>query len=216
MSIKVVIGKGLLEENEKKAEDLRGRFRQEGVKVVNLLSSPGAGKTSLLERVIPRLDGVRVGVIEGDIATTRDTQRLLHLNIPLVQITTMGACHLDSAMVWKALDEIDLSSLDMLFIENVGNLVCPSSFDLGEDIRAVVLSVTEGSDKPEKYPKAFLTSKAVVINKIDLLPYTNFDVDAVEKEIRGMVPFMEMFKVSCRTGEGIDELASHLARWVRG
>ncbi len=216
MSIKVVIGKGLLEENQKVAEDLRERFRHEGVKVVNILSSPGAGKTSLLERLIPRLDGVRVGVIEGDVATTRDAQRLMHLNTPLVQITTLGACHLDSAMVWQALDEIDLSSVDLLVIENVGNLVCPSSFDLGEDVRAVVLSVTEGSDKPDKYPKAFLTSQVVIVNKMDLLPYTDFNADAAEKEIRGMVPSMEIFRVSCRTGDGLDELAARIRAWVRG
>lgn len=217
MSVKVVIGKDLLEENKKKASDLRQRFQEAGVKVVNVLSSPGAGKTTLLLKSIPRLRdlGLRVGVIEGDVATARDAERLSPLGIPVVQITTLGACHLDSAMVWAALSEIDLSQLDLLFIENVGNLVCPASFDLAEDLRIVVLSTTEGEDKPAKYPKAFLTSQAVVINKLDLMPYIEYDLERVSSEISGLNPSLKIFRVSCRTEEGLDEWCKWLASWAR-
>jgi hydrogenase nickel incorporation protein HypB len=216
MSVKVVIGKDLLEENKKKASDLKRRFADAGVKVVNILSSPGAGKTSLLEETIPRLRalGVRAGVIEGDVATARDAERLAPLGIPVVQITTLGACHLDSAMIWTALAELDLSAVDLLFIENVGNLVCPSSFDLGEDLRMVVLSVAEGSDKPAKYPAAFLSSQVVVVNKIDLIPYTDFDVQQVLAEISGLKPSIKIFRMSCRSKDGLDEWAAWLAAWL--
>ena len=217
MSVKVVIGKDLLEENKKKASDLKKRFEEAGVKVVNLLSSPGAGKTTLLLKSIPRLRsaGLKVGVIEGDVATARDAERLAPLGIPVVQITTLGACHLDSAMVWTALDEMDLTGLHLLFIENVGNLVCPASFDLAEDLRAVVLSTTEGEDKPAKYPKAFLTSQAVVMNKTDLLPYIDYDLDRVLAEISGLNPSMKVFRVSCRTEDGLDEWCRWLTDWAQ-
>lgn len=214
MSVRVVIGKDLIEENKKEAEDLKKRFADAGVRVVNILSSPGAGKTSLLEQTVPRLTGIRVGAIEGDVATTRDAERLARLGIPVVQITTLGACHLDSAMIWTALPEIDISSLDLLFIENVGNLVCPSSFDLGEDLRLVVLSVAEGSDKPAKYPAAFLSSQVVVINKVDLIPYTDFKMDQVLGEIKALKPSLRTFQVSCRSKEGLDEWCAWLREWV--
>jgi hydrogenase nickel incorporation protein HypB len=217
MPVKVVIGKDLLEENRKKASDLRKRFADAGVKVINILSAPGAGKTSLLEETVPRVRklGIRAGVIEGDVATARDAERLSPLGIPVVQITTLGACHLDSAMIWTALSEMDLSGLDLLFIENVGNLVCPSSFDLGEDLRMVVLSTAEGSDKPAKYPAAFLSCQVVVINKTDLIPYTDFNVEQVLAEISGLKASIKTFKVSCRSKEGLDEWSVWLADWVR-
>lgn len=216
MSVKVVIGKDLLEENKKAASDLRKRFADAGIKVINMLSSPGAGKTSLLEETIPRLRlyGIRCGVIEGDVATTRDAERLAKVGVPVVQITTLGACHLDSAMIWTALPEIDISSLDVLFIENVGNLVCPSSFDLGEDLRMVVLSTAEGSDKPAKYPAAFLSSQVVVINKIDLIPYTDFQMDRVLGEIGALKPSIKTFKMSCRSKAGLDEWCGWLKEWA--
>lgn len=215
MSIKVVVGKDILAVNRKRAEDLRARFKQMGIKVVNMLSSPGAGKTSILEATIPKLQKVRAAVIEGDVATTRDAERLSHLGIPLVQITTLGACHLDASMVWKALEEMDLSGVDLLFIENVGNLVCPASFDLGENLRVVVLSVAEGTDKLAKYPAAFLSSQVVLINKMDLVPYTDFDLERVLADVRAMKPDMKTFTVSCRTGEGIDKWVEWLEEWVR-
>lgn len=216
MSFKVVLGKNLLEKNQKRAEHLREKFRQHKVKVINILSSPGAGKTTLLQNLIPRLYDLRVGVIEGDVATSRDAERLSSLEIPLVQVETEGACHLDSGMVWQAISEIDLAQIDLLFIENVGNLVCPASFDLGEDLRMLLFSVAEGGDKPMKYPKAFLTSKVTVINKMDLLPFTDIDLSALEEEIKSMNPDMKIFHVSCRTKEGLDELASWLRTYVKG
>lgn len=215
MSVKVVVGKDILAVNRKRAEDLRARFRERGIKVVNMLSSPGAGKTSILEATIPKLQKVRAAVIEGDVATTRDAERLSHLGIPLVQITTLGACHLDASMVWKALEEMDLSRVDLLFIENVGNLVCPASFDLGENLRVVVLSVAEGTDKPAKYPAAFLSSQVVLINKMDLVPYTDFELERVLGELRAMKPGIKTFTVSCRTGEGVDKWVEWLEEWVR-
>ena len=216
MSVKVVVGKDILAANKKKASELKARFGEMGIKVVNMLSSPGAGKTSVLEATIPRLRAVRAAVIEGDVATTRDAERLSHLGIPLVQITTLGACHLDSSMIWQALGEMDLSGVDLLFIENVGNLVCPASFDLGENLRLVVLSVAEGTDKPAKYPAAFLSSQVVLINKMDLVPYTDFDLGRVLGEIRTMRPDAKVFTMSCRSGEGIDEWAGWLEKWVKG
>lgn len=215
MSVKVVVGKDILAVNRKRAEDLRARFKQMGIKVINMLSSPGAGKTSILKATIPKLQAIRGAVIEGDVATTRDAERLSHLGIPLVQITTLGACHLDASMVWKALEEMDLSRVDLLFIENVGNLVCPASFDLGENLRVVVLSVAEGTDKPAKYPAAFLSSQVVLINKMDLVPYTDFELERVLGEVKAMKPDMKTFTMSCRTGEGIDKWVEWLEKWVR-
>lgn len=216
MPVKVVLGKDLIEENKRKAEDLKAVYSSFKVKVVNFLSSPGAGKTSLLEATIAGLtdSGIRVGVIEGDIATTRDADRVAKLGVPTVQITTMGSCHLDAAMMWKALSQIDLSGLDLLFIENVGNLVCPSEFDLGEDLRVTVLSVTEGNDKPAKYPHAFLTSQVVVINKTDLIPYTDWDETQVMGDLKAVNPSLRIFKLSCRTKEGIPEWLEWLKNWV--
>lgn len=214
MPVKVVLAKDLLEENKEKADDLRKQFAHLGVKVVNVLSSPGAGKTTLLERTIPRLEGIRVAVIEADIATTRDADRLAKLGIPVVQITTLGGCHLDTAMVLKALPELDLSQTDLLFIENVGNLVCPSEFDLGESLRVVLLSVAEGNDKPAKYPLAFLTSQVAVISKVDLTPYTDFDMDQVRAEITGVNQGLKVFPLSAKTGEGMDEWCGWLKEWA--
>ncbi|HHW17425.1 MAG TPA: hydrogenase nickel incorporation protein HypB [Firmicutes bacterium] len=216
MSVKVVVGKNILDANEKNADDLRKVFHESGVRVVNMLGSPGSGKTSILQKVIPGLSPLRVAVIEGDIATTRDAERLSSLGIQVVQITTLGACHLDASMVSRAVSEIDLSTVDLLFIENVGNLVCPASFDLGEDLRILVLSVAEGSDKPLKYPAAFLTSQAVIINKKDLIPYTDFSLESAVAEIRSMKSSLEIFEVSCRTGEGIDRLCGWIENWAKG
>lgn len=213
MPVKVVLGKDLFDVNQKTADELRKVFHSRDIRVVNLLSSPGAGKTSLLEKVIPVLSDMGVAVIEGDVETTRDAERLATLGIQVVQITTLGACHLDAAMISRALGELDLSRVRLLFIENVGNLVCPASFDLGEDLRIVVLSVAEGSDKPSKYPKAFLTSQAVVINKIDLLPFVDFELDAVTRDIAAMVPSARVFNVSCKTGLGLTELCQWLREW---
>ncbi len=189
--------------NEIQARDNRHTLEQ--VFVCNLLGSPGAGKTTLLERTLAELTArAKVGVIEGDIYTTKDADRIAHYGVPVVQINTGGGCHLDASMVAAVLPRFDLARLDMLVIENVGNLVCPADFDLGEDIKAVVLSITEGDDKPVKYPLIFRNSKAVVLNKLDLAGFTDVNVSKLEQDIRAINPEAEIFQVSCRTGDGVD------------
>lgn len=176
--IKVALARDLLQKNKILAGDLRDRFARQGLAVINLLGSPGAGKTTLLEVSLPLLcRHYRVGVIEGDLYTTRDAERLARSGAAVIQINTEGACHLDAQLVGGVLEE--LPELDLLLIENVGNLVCPVGFDLGEDARAVVLSISEGDDKPEKYPLTFQTAHAVILSKLDLLPYVSYDLPAV-------------------------------------
>lgn len=200
----------------KLGEDMRGRnletasenreiLRRLRVSALNIMSAPGAGKTSLLLRTIPLL-GRRfgIGVIEGDIQTSRDADRVGALGVDVYQIRTGGVCHLDAAMVHTALHGIDLESTDLLFIENVGNLVCPAEFDLGEDARVMLLSVSEGDDKPKKYPLMFSESSLLILNKIDLLPHVDFDVAKARREALDINPRMEILEVSCRTGEGIE------------
>jgi len=168
----IEVGRNILEANQKLAGQHRQRFAASGVKVLNLISSPGAGKTSLLEQTLRRLQGrLNCAVIEGDIQTDEDAQRVAACGVPAVQIQTQGACHLDGAMIGEALAALDLEALDLLIIENVGNLVCPVDFDLGEDMKVGVLSVTEGDDKPSKYPALFREAGALLVNKVDLLPY---------------------------------------------
>ncbi|GFN23363.1 hydrogenase nickel incorporation protein HypB [Thermanaeromonas sp. C210] len=188
-------------------QDIAGqnRKRLSPILTVNLIGSPGAGKTALLERTIASLKReFSVGVIEGDIYTTLDAERIAGQGVQVVQINTEGACHLDASMVYRALQEIDLSALDLIFIENVGNLVCPAEFDLGEDYKVALLSVTEGSDKPAKYPLVFREAQAVVVTKADLLPHTNFDLQAVEEEIKEANPAVKIFVTSAQTGEGLE------------
>ncbi|MEW5762533.1 MAG: hydrogenase nickel incorporation protein HypB [Bacillota bacterium] len=201
--MKVVLAQKLLRANQQVARENRERFGR--VLAVNLVSSPGAGKTAILERTIAALKGeFGIGVIEGDIYTTRDAERIAGHGVDVVQVNTTGACHLDASMVARALDEIDLRGLDILFIENVGNLVCPAEFDLGEDCKVAVLSVAEGGDKPVKYPLVFQEARVVLVNKSDLLPYTDFDLPAVEREILAINPEIEIFTVSARTGAGLE------------
>jgi hydrogenase nickel incorporation protein HypB len=181
MKVKVVTR--ILEANDRIAEENRKRFQDAGVYVVNLMGAPGAGKTTLLERTIRALHpGLRIGVIEGDIVGTDDAERIGALNIPVVQINTGGACHLDANMISEVLDELPLKDLDLLIIENVGNLVCPAEFKVGEDVKMMVLSIAEGHDKPLKYPLMFRESSALVLNKIDLLPYMNTDMNKVRND----------------------------------
>ena len=178
---------------------------------MNLMSSPGSGKTSTLERTIEILpQGLRLAVIEGDIYTTRDAERIEARGVPVVQINTAGACHLDARMIKPALGDFDLGAVDLLIVENVGNLVCPAEFDLGEDARAVVLSVTEGNDKPMKYPLVFRLAKAALINKVDLLPYTDCDLGELERDMALINPELKTFQVSARTGQGFD----HWMEWL--
>ena len=211
MKVKVVTR--ILEANDRIAEENRKRFKEAGLYVVNLMGAPGAGKTSLLERTIRELKPrLRMGVIEGDIVGTDDAERISALDIPVVQINTGGACHLDANMISEVLDELPLRDLDLLIIENVGNLVCPAEFKVGEDMKMMVLSVAEGHDKPLKYPLMFQESSALVINKIDLLPYMNTDVNKVRNDSLALNPKLKIFEVSCANGAGIDAWA----QWLSG
>jgi hydrogenase nickel incorporation protein HypB len=200
----------LLGSNRKIAEDIRSKLTSQGILTVNLLSSPGAGKTSLLEALSETLrPEYAMAVIEGDIETERDADRIRAKGIPAWQIQTGGACHLEAKMIGKLFPEIP-ADLDFLFIENVGNLVCPASFDLGENLRFVLLSTPEGDDKPKKYPKAFTTSNVLVINKMDLVPPLPFDAARAEKEALEINPRLSVFRTSAQTGSGIREVADHL------
>jgi hydrogenase nickel incorporation protein HypB len=194
----------VLSENDRIAASLRERFRHHDVFCVNLISSPGSGKTTLLERTLEALPrDARVAVLTGDIQTENDAARLKRFGFPVKQITTGGTCHLDARMIERHLAGWKLEDLDILFIENVGNLVCPSSYDLGEAVKVVVLSVTEGEDKPLKYPSIFFKSALLVLSKIDLLPYVLFDAKAAEENARRIHPGMEILWVSCQTRIGL-------------
>jgi len=196
MTVKVPVVRNILEANERLAEDNRRVFRDAGLFVINLMSGPGAGKTSLLERTIDALrQEIRIGVIEGDIQSS--------------------SCHLDGNMIKSSLDALDLKQLDLLMVENVGNLVCPAEFNLGEDMKAMILSVAEGDDKPLKYPLMFQESRVLIINKIDLLPYVDCDVGKMRERALQLNTNLEIFEVSCRTGEGLDPWFDWLRTQVR-
>ncbi len=211
MKVKVV--SRILEANDRIAEENRRRFKKAGVFVANLMGAPGAGKTTLLEQTIRMLTpGVRIGVIEGDIVGSDDAERIGALGVPVVQINTGGACHLDANMISEVLDELPLDELEMVIIENVGNLVCPAEFKVGEDVKMMVLSVAEGHDKPLKYPLMFQESSALVLNKVDLLPYTNADLGKMKQDSLALNPKLTVFEVSCRTGAGIEAWA----QWLSG
>jgi hydrogenase nickel incorporation protein HypB len=202
----VPVEKKVLNENQRLAAELRERFHQNNVLVVNLISSPGSGKTSLLERTLEGFPkDTRVAVLTGDIQTENDARRLAQFGFPARQITTGGTCHLDARMIDKALADWKLEELDLLLIENVGNLVCPSSYDLGEEAKIVVLSVTEGEDKPLKYPSIFFKSELAIINKIDLLPYVPFNLQAARENIQKVHPGADIIEVSCTTGAGMEQ-----------
>ena len=208
----VTIERKVLEKNDQLAAENRDALTRLGIFTINLVSSPGAGKTTLLERTLDALDGrVRVSVVEGDVQTDIDAQRVARYGVPVVQIVTNGGCHLEARLVRDALEQIDLTATDLLVIENVGNLVCPANFDLGEDLKVVVLSVTEGDDKPLKYPAMFQRASVLVINKVDLVPYVDADVSAIRRHARLANPDLQIFETSCRTGEGIAEWAGWLA-----
>lgn len=203
---RIVTEKNILEANEVLADRNREHFGEHGVFVVNLMSAPGAGKTSILEWTIERLKGdFRMGVIEGDLMTTIDADRIRAMGVPAYQITTGSVCHLDSKMVHHALDHFDLEGLDLLVIENVGNLVCPAEFNLGEDLKVMVFSTVEGADKPRKYPVMFHEAEAVLLNKIDLVPYAGVSLDELRRNVREVNPEASIFSISCRTGEGVDD-----------
>lgn len=215
MSI-VTIERKVLEKNDELARQNRAAFARAGVFAVNLVSSPGAGKTSLLERSLERLRGrVEVRVIEGDVQTDFDAQRIARYNVPVVQIVTNGACHLEAKLVQDALAPLQWGTAGLLVIENVGNLVCPASFDLGEDMKIVVLSTTEGDDKPLKYPAMFRNAGALVINKIDLLPHVDCSVATIRARALQINPSLRIFETSCRSGYGIEEWCGWLEEQVR-
>jgi len=209
MEIKVV--KNILGANDQIAGKNRQLFDSNQVFVVNVMASPGAGKTSVIMETIKRLKGkTRVGVVEGDISSSLDAEAIGKEDVPVVQINTGGECHLDASMTASALGDVPLNDIDLLLIENVGNLVCPAEFRIGEDIRILIASTPEGDDKPFKYPLMFHEADVVLINKIDLLPYLKFDVNAFTQTIRGINQKVKIFPVSCTTGEGIEEWVSWL------
>jgi len=211
--MRVPLERKVLNENDRIAATLRERFQNHGVFCLNLISSPGSGKTSLLERTLEGFGPERrIAVLTGDIQTDNDARRLAHFGFPVRQITTGGACHLDARMVERALEGWPVEDLEILFLENVGNLVCPTSYDLGEEARAVLLSVTEGEDKPLKYPATFHHADLMVLNKIDLLPYVPFKADVAKENARRVQPDIEILDVSCTTSEGIDRWRAWLDR----
>lgn len=211
MEIKVMAN--ILDKNDQIAADVNAQLSRRGIFVLNLLGSPGSGKTALLERTIAALkDELSMAVIEGDLFTDKDAERIARQGVPVVQINTGGGCHLDAGMVRGVLDRLDLERLELLIIENVGNLVCPAEFNIGEDMKATVLSVTEGEDKPLKYPLVFKQAGAAVVNKIDLLPYTSFDLAAATEDIMSINPQITLITASCRTGEGLEAWYD----WLRG
>lgn len=205
MSI-ITIERKVLEKNDELAAQIRNKFKSINLFVINIVSSPGSGKTSLLERTIEELKNkINIAVIEGDVQTDFDAKRVERYNVPVVQIVTNGGCHLDAKLVKDALENIELDKINFLVIENVGNLVCPAGYDLGEDFKVVILSTTEGDDKPLKYPKMFINSSVLIINKIDLLPYVNCDIGTLRKNALNINPNLKIFETSCTTGEGIED-----------
>jgi len=208
----VTIERKVLEKNDRIAEQNRNLFLRNRVFVINVVSSPGAGKTSILERTLEYLKGsIKIGVIEGDVQTDLDAQRVAKYNVPTVQIVTNGGCHLEANLIHDALSNFNLSDIRLLMIENVGNLVCPSNYDLGEALKVVVASTTEGDDKPLKYPAMFRNASVLLINKIDLLPYINCDLNTLKANALKINPALVVFLTSCTTGAGIGEWAEWLS-----
>lgn len=214
MQIKVM--EGILDKNDQISAELQEVFREAGILVLNLLGSPGCGKTSLLENTIGALKNkLSLAVIEGDLFTAKDAERIEQHGVPVVQINTGGGCHLDANMIRSALDCLDLTALDVIVIENVGNLVCPAEFNIGEDVKVTVLSITEGDDKPLKYPLIFKQASAVLLNKVDLLPYTNFDMQSAVGDITSIHPGVTLLQVSCQNGTGLEDWYNWLIEQAR-
>jgi hydrogenase nickel incorporation protein HypB len=212
MTVTVSVLKDITEDNSRLADELRRRFRKNNVLVLDVVASPGAGKTTLLEQTIARLHGeLRLCVIEGDPATSIDADRISAAGVPAVQINTDGGCHLEAGMVQAALEKLDMTQADVVIIENVGNLLCPTGWDLGEDAKVLVASLTEGDDKPLKYPMSFASAQAVVINKIDLEPYIPAKVARLRENALLVNPALTVFEVSCLSGQGLDAWLG----WIR-
>ena len=213
MEIKVM--KSVMDANQSRANEIREILNKKNVKMINLIGSPGAGKTSLLEKTLERIkDKFKIGIIEGDLATDKDAQRLNKYNIPIVLINTEGGCYLPSVSIEKALKEFDLDDLDIIFIENVGNLVCPAHFDVGENAKIAVLSVTEGDDKPSKYPLLFNQTEIVVLNKIDLLNYTNFNKETFYNDLKMLNKDIKVVEISCINNDSLDEWLKWLDSFI--
>jgi len=213
--MEIQVMEDILGRNDAIAAENQAIFAKKGIFALNLMGSPGAGKTALLEKTMAALKGdLRLAVIEGDLFTSKDADRIAAYDVPVIQINTSGGCHLDAAMVQKVLQQLDLTALDLLIIENVGNLVCPAEFNVGEAAKAVVLSITEGDDKPLKYPLVFKESAITILNKVDLLPYTNFDMAAAKKDIAKIHPQVPVLEVSCTTGQGLDRWYAWLRQKV--
>ena len=213
--MKISVVKNILEANDRIAGENRNIFDENNLLVFNLMSSPGAGKTTLLERTISTLKGeFKIGVIEGDIQSSHDAERIAQEGVPVVQINTGGACHLDGNMIRDTFDNFNFSEIDLLVVENVGNLVCPAEFQVGEDFKAMILSVTEGDDKPSKYPLMFHESRVLLINKIDLLPYLDCSLEKIKSEALKINPELVVFEVSCKTGEGLESWYSWLKKEI--
>ena len=209
MEIKLM--KNILGANDEIAAQNRKNFSERGVVVMNLMGSPGSGKTTLLEKTLARLsDKIKIAVIEGDLFTAKDAERIERAGVDVIQINTAGGCHLDAAMIQKACASLNLDAIDLLIVENVGNLVCPAEFDIGENFKAVVLSITEGDDKPLKYPLIFKESEVVLLNKIDLLPFTNFDLKSAREDLTTLHPTIKIFETSCTKETGLDDWCSWL------
>ena len=211
--MEVTVMKNILGENDRIAAENQALFKEKNVYVLNLMGSPGAGKTSLLEKTMERIkDKVRMAVIEGDLFTSKDAERIEKHGVPVIQINTAGGCHLDAPMVQKTAVKLDLDHLDLLIVENVGNLVCPAEFDTGAAVNAVILSVPEGDDKPLKYPLMFEKADVVILNKCDVLPYFDFDLDTFRKYLRDRNDSCDLIQISAKTGAGTDELAAWIER----
>lgn len=216
MSQRIDLKQPILDKNDRMAEELRQRFADAGVYVLDLLASPGSGKTSTILATIDALrDEFNIAVIEGDIASSVDAEKIKAQGTAAVQINTGGACHLESAMIRRAVDVLDLERLDLIIIENVGNLVCPTDFDLGENAKAMILSVPEGHDKPLKYPGVFQVSDAIILNKADTMPVFDFDEEAFTASVEQLNPGAPLFKMSATKGDGVDAWASWLAERIR-
>jgi hydrogenase nickel incorporation protein HypB len=212
----ITIERKVLEKNDQIADELRNKFRSKKMFVINLLSSPGSGKTSLIERTVESLkDKLNISVIVGDVQTDNDAKRIGKLNVPVVQIITNGSCHLEAQLVRDAYRNIEDEKTDILIIENVGNLVCPAGYDLGEDKKVVLISTTEGDDKPLKYPAIFRNSSVMIINKIDLLPYVNSSVEDIKTNAKSINSKLDVFEVSCKSSEGIKEWCNWLMKLTK-
>jgi hydrogenase nickel incorporation protein HypB len=217
MTVKVItVGEKVLVANEVKARANKSRLDKQRILTINIMSSPGAGKTSVILSTIKNMrKKAGIAVIEGDVASSVDAEKVNAVGIPVIQINTAGGCHLDANMVEEALDSLNLSNINLLFIENVGNLICPNNYSLGEDKKIMIASLPEGDDKPYKYPAMFADSDVVILNKIDLQPYLDFNIDAFRKVVTGLNPDVRIFPVSCKTGEGMTEWFAWLEAAVR-